>query len=325
VTSVYISSDSRGVWFGIADGAVYRGECHGGFEPKIVARLDCTLLSMIEAPHGGGALIGGDDGCVYRIGADGTSSVLAHHPGRWVENLVAHAEVGIIGFSAGKSVHVLSTQGGHEAICLEHSNSVSGIAINPPGKRLAASHYDGVSLWWLGARERTPKKLNWRGSHIAVSWSPDGRFLVTATQENELHGWRLADGMDMAMSGYAAKPRSMSWTRTGRYLVTSGAPTLTCWNCAGAGPMGSKPIELGEPTAAMATVVACHPRKTVVAAGFDHGQIAVADIELGLWASAMTSAGDRVTAIAWAPVGDALAFGTESGLIGLLAVNTKAA
>ena len=38
---------------------------------------------------------------------------------------------------------------------------------------------------------------------------PDGRFLVTSMQEPMLHGWRLADGKDMRMSGYSAKVRSL--------------------------------------------------------------------------------------------------------------------
>lgn len=46
---------------------------------------------------------------------------------------------------------------------------------------------------------------------IGVCWSPDGTYVMTAMQECELHGWRVADGTDIAMRGYAAKIRSMNW------------------------------------------------------------------------------------------------------------------
>src|SRR3546814_16060764 len=69
----------------------------------------------------------------------------------------------------------------------------------PKGRRLVASHYGGVSLWWAKAEAQQPKRFSWKGSHVAVTWSGDGRFVITATQESELHGWRLAEGADMRM------------------------------------------------------------------------------------------------------------------------------
>ena len=47
---------------------------------------------------------------------------------------------------------------------------------------------------------------------MAISFSPDGRFLVTAMQEPTLHGWRMVDGKHMRMAGYSAKVRSISAT-----------------------------------------------------------------------------------------------------------------
>src|SRR3546814_9095659 len=78
-----------------------------------------------------------------------------------------------------------------------HPSTVTGLAFNPKGRRLVASHYGGVSLWWAKAEAQQPKRFSWKGSHVAVTWSGDGRFVITATQESELHGWRLADGADM--------------------------------------------------------------------------------------------------------------------------------
>ena len=67
-----------------------------------------------------------------------------------------------------------------------------GLAFLPKGYRLAAAHYNGVSLWFPNA-DATPQLLEWKGSHLDATVSPDGRFLVTSMQENALHGWRLAD------------------------------------------------------------------------------------------------------------------------------------
>ena len=73
--------------------------------------------------------------------------------------------------------------------------------VHPKGRRLAAAHYGGASLWSAKAGSQKPKSLAWAGSHLSLTWSPDGKYIVTATQENDLHGWRVSDGADMRMSG----------------------------------------------------------------------------------------------------------------------------
>ena len=113
---------------------------------------------------------------------------------------------------------------------------------------------------------RRPNGWNGKGSHLRVSFSPDGRFLVTAMQEPALHGWRLADGNNMRMSGYPGKVRSMSWSADGKGLATSGANELIIWSFQGKdGPMGKEPRTLAH-YANRVAVVACHPRQDVAAA-----------------------------------------------------------
>src|SRR5690606_11583252 len=103
--------------------------------------------------------------------------------------------------AVGKTVELLDRDGA-VAQTLEHESTVAGLTFDPSGQRLAVAHYGGVSLWiaWRGGWRRTP--LNWAGSHIAVTWSPSGKFIVSSMQENALHGWRLADKKDLRMSGY---------------------------------------------------------------------------------------------------------------------------
>ena len=60
----------------------------------------------------------------------------------------------------------------------------------PKGYRLAATHYNGATLWFPKV-EGAPQTLEWKGAHLDATFSPDGRFLVTSMQENALHGWRL--------------------------------------------------------------------------------------------------------------------------------------
>jgi WD40 repeat protein len=152
---------------------------------------------------------------------------------------------------------------------------VTGLAFNPKGKRVAVSHYGGATLRWTGKLDQGTTRLEWRGSHIGVTWSPDGATVLTAMQERELHGWRLTDRQTMSMAGYAAKVRSMDWLRRPMILATSGGDCVTAWSFTGGGPMGKPSLLVGSGLGRLVTCVAIHPKMPIVAAGFDEGQVIV--------------------------------------------------
>jgi WD40 repeat protein len=200
----------------------------------------------------------------------------------------------------------------------EAPSTVGGLAFLPKGFRLAVAHYNGATLWFPNAPQATPEKLEWKGSHLGVTISPDGRFLVTTMQEPMLHGWRLADSKHMRMSGYTARVMSLGWTTGGRWLATSGSPQLILWPFQTKdGPMGKEPRLLAPSEARVATV-ACHPRQEIVAAGYDDGLVLLVRIEDGAEILAKKSGPAPVTALAWSADGRLLAFGTEDGEAGML-------
>jgi WD40 repeat protein len=160
--------------------------------------------------------------------------------------------------------------------------------------------------------------LPWKGAHLRVTFSPDGKYVVTSIQENALHGWRLDDGKDMRMTGYPAKPRSTSWSAKGRFLATSGANAAILWPFHFKdGPMGRQPLQLGA-REAVVTRVSCHPRDELLAIGYQDGMVLavrVADAEEALL---RRPAGSPITALAWDGSGRRLAFGTEDGAGGVI-------
>ena len=104
-----------------------------------------------------------------------------------------------------------------------------------------------------------------------MTWSPDGRFVVTSMQENTLHGWRLSDKKDMRMSGYPSKTRSFSWSHDGQWLGTSGADAAIVWPFSSKdGPMGKAPRECGIRPAKVSRV-SFHPGALVLAIGYEDG------------------------------------------------------
>ncbi len=269
-----------------------------------------AALCLCADIENGSFLSGGEDGRVVKTTAAGKTETIAEHKGRWIEHVTAHAGAGIRAYAAAKDAFVLGKKD-KEARKLSHASSVGGLAINPKGKRLAVTHYNGVSLWWL-AQNSEPAKLEWKGSHLNVLWSPDGDYVMTTMQENALHGWRLSDGEHMRMAGYATKVRSFAFTRRGHFLVTGGSEQVVCWPFTGGGPMGKPPVEFGGAGGAPVTAVAAHPLHDVVAAGYENGTLILGQPGAGA-RLVMRESGNAITTLVWDRDGEKLLAGTESG------------
>ncbi|MES2600382.1 MAG: WD40 repeat domain-containing protein [Pseudomonadota bacterium] len=277
------------------------------------------------AVHGGGILcsasdgkcivMGGDDGKLISIDTKSSIETLATDAKRrWIDNVALHSD-GAVAWSAGKTAYVKVPKG--EEKTLDVPSTVGGLAFAPKGVRLAVAHYNGVTLWFpnMGAK---PEFLEWKGSHLGVTFSADNRFLVTTMHESALHGWRLADSRHMRMTGYPARVRSMSWSAGGKFLATSGSDSVILWPFASKdGPMGKEPLMLA-PLQAKATVVACNPREEVFAVGYSDGTILMVRIEDGAEILVRRNAGEPVAALAWNAKGSLLAFAAEDGDAGLL-------
>ncbi len=277
---------------------------------------DGGLLAAARTEAGDRLLTSGDDGRVRAIDASGSITAIAERPKKWIDQLAA-GPGGIVAFAAGREAVVLFPDGKEKL--LAHPRTVAGLAFAPKGVRLAVARYNGVSLWWVGT-DAKPTEFEWKGSHIGVTWSPDGRHVVTAMQENALHGWRTADGGgNMRMSGYPGKVRSMSWSLKGRFLATSGAEMAVLWPFHFKdGPMGKQPLQLGLSPQSVVTQVACHPSEDVVAIGYKDGSIIAARFADGDEARLRKAEGGPISTLAWDATGIRLAFGTEDGTAGLV-------
>jgi WD40 repeat protein len=278
------------------------------------------------AVHGGGILAsvsdderivtGGDDGKVVATTANGAHNIIAKDSkSRWIDQ-VALAPDGSVAWSAGKTAFVRPKKG--EERSFDAPSTVAGLAFLPKGFRLAIAHYNGATLWFPNAQGTEPTRLEWKGSHLGVTVSPDGRFLITTMQEPMLHGWRIADGQHMRMSGYSARVRSLSWSAGGDYLATSGSEQLILWPFDGKnGPMGRQPTILARDPARV-TAVACHPKQPVVAVGYADGKVLLVRLEDGALILVREADGEPASALAWQANGQTLAIGTESGKAGVL-------
>jgi WD40 repeat protein len=311
VTSVHFLSD-RAAFVGAEESVSIADE-----EGELSKIGICSGGILCAASDGARIVMGSDDGRLVALDAKGGVSELERDPKRrWIDNVALHAD-GAHAWSVGKTAFVRSSKG--EAKSLEVASTVGGLAFAPKGLRLAVAHYNGATLWFPNMTAK-PEFLEWAGSHLGVTFSPDNKFLVTSMHEPALHGWRLADNRHMRMSGYPGRVKSMSWSMAGKHLTTSGADTVIMWPFTGKdGPMGKQPAMLA-PLQARVTAVACHPKEEVLAAGYSDGTVLMVRIEDGAEILVRRNGAPPVATLAWNAKGTLLAFADEEGNGGLLAL-----
>ena len=295
--------DNTGALFALGDGSV---RFEGG---EFSAAHDGAILCAAVHPSGDGVVTGGDDGRLIWHRRE-EAGVLATAKGQWIDAIDASAESGLIAFSAGKTLSVVDAKDAGFRRDFQHERTVSGVAFDPKGRRIATSTYGGAALWFARIAEQKPTFLKWAGSHTAVTFSPDGAFVITAMQDAQLHGWRIKDQKNLRMGGYPSKVRSMSFLSNGQLLATSGAQGAVLWPFIGAnGPMGREANEIGFDEGSLVVLVASRPKHGLLAAGLNDGRVWLADpagqglnflkAERGAPITAMAMSADA-TRVAWA-------------------------
>jgi WD40 repeat protein len=278
-----------------------------------IALHEGAILALAADPSRGRVVTGGDDGRLIAATPEGSEPLL-HRPGRWVE-AIAVSRKGHIAVGIGRDALLL--QGGEPHVC-EMPSTAAGLGFDAKGAILAVAHYGGVSLIDAGHPKRAPQRLTWKGSHIRVSFSPNGKFVVSVMSENALHGWRIKDGANMAMSGYPSKPRSLSWSADGRLLASSGADGAVVWSFGGRdGPMGTSAVSLGA-RGVQVTALAWHPSAPMLALGYRDGAVRLCRAEDGALLPLREPLGDPIFAVAFDAEGKHLGMLSAGGALSRL-------
>lgn len=305
--------DASGAMFALGDGRVVFAD------GREVEAHDGAILCATVHPSGEGLVTGGDDGRVVWSRADGGADLAKSARGQWVDAIDASAATGLIAFSAGRVLSVIDANDPTFRRDFEHERTVSGVAIDPKGRRIATSTYGGAALWFARIEQQKPTLLKWAGSHIAVGWSPDGAFLITSMQDNQLHGWRLKDQKNLRMGGYPSKIRSFCFLSNGQLMATAGAQGAVLWPFTGSnGPMGKEAVEIGYDENSLLTQVAGRADHGLLAAGLSDGRVWVARPESTGLAFVKAEKGAQITALALSADTRQLAWADEDGQAGVV-------
>ena len=304
--------DKTGAIFALGDGSVRfengaRSEVHDG-----------AILCAAVHPSGEGVVTGGDDGKVV-WSREGEAVLLATAKGQWIDSIAASAASGLIAFSAGRTLSVIDVKDVAFRRDFQHERTVSGVAFDPKGRRIATATYGGAALWYARIEQQQPVKLAWAGSHLAVAFSPDGAFVVTSMQDAQLHGWRLKDQKNMRMGGYPTKVKSFAFMAKGQLRATSGAQGGGVGPFIGAnGPMGREATEIGYDDTTLVNLVSARADQGLLAAGLTDGRVWVAHPAAQGLNFVKAEKGPAIVALSLSPAVDKVAWADEDGAAGVL-------
>ena len=304
--------DAQGAAFALGDGSVRfdgrnRIEAHDG-----------AVLCAAVHPSGQGVVTGGDDGKVVWSRRDEDPVVLASTKGQWVDAIDASPASGLVAFSHGRTLSVIDPNDAGFRRDFQHERTVSGVAFEPKGRRIATSTYGGAALWYARIDKQQPTLLKWAGSHTGVAVSPDGAFVVTTMQDNQLHGWRLKDAKNLRMGGYPGKIRSVAFLAGGQLMATSGAQGVVLWPFIGSnGPMGREATEIGYDEGSLVNLVSARSGHGLVAAGLNDGRVWVAHPAGQGLNFVKAERGPPIVALSLSPDADKVAWADEDGAAGV--------
>jgi WD40 repeat protein len=190
--------------------------------------------------------------------------------------------------------------------------TISALAARPDGTACAAACFGSVCIWDTG-NFTAQKEYSYGSAILALTWSPDGRWLVAGCQDNAVHLWAPAEDLELHMSGYEAKLQELSFSPDSKWLATGGGRDACVWDCSGPGPADREPLLLPH-----------KERVCAVAFQHDHSTVATgaADGEFCLWAPthrkplvAEVKLPSPPTRFAWRRDDSLLAVGSEKGAV----------
>ncbi|RYD49479.1 MAG: WD40 repeat domain-containing protein [Verrucomicrobiaceae bacterium] len=230
------------------------------------------LLAVISVPEG--FATASESGEIHITTPQGESRLLAATKYMFLETIAYFAKKNQILAATGKSITVVNADGSMAKLPHTLPSTVAGLALSPIGPRLAVSHYGGATILPLDNIKNDPRLLPWKGSHLGLTYSPDGKWLISAMQEQAIHLWRLSDGLDLQMRGYPSKITQFSWSSTEATLSTNGGGGVPLWDFSTPkGPAGTQARVLADSGSqtTLVSAVAMHPKGPFCAIGYTDG------------------------------------------------------
>ncbi|PWQ97505.1 WD40 repeat domain-containing protein [Leucothrix arctica] len=242
IIDLAISPDSNKLVAATVEGSVFLIDNQGdSAQSTLIGQHANGINSVSWRSDGAEFATAGQDGLVkIWDGISGKVLSTLEAGNSWVGKVVYNHHRNILATAAGKHLKLWDEQ--YEIIyeSSDHASTIADVAWSPNGSEIAVAAYGGVTRH-KPDQKNSIKKYTWKGSSLAMAWSPDGKYISTGEQDLTVHFWNVKTGEDAQMSGFSSKALELSWSTNGRWLITGGGIDICLWDCSGKGPVGRTP------------------------------------------------------------------------------------
>ena len=200
---------------------------------------------------------------------------------------------------------------------------------SPDGQRIATGTEDGAALlWdaqtgkqlatWEGPTQRESKGGRFPFAAWGVSWSPDGRSIVSTRYDDFVLVWDVATGHSQVIPKTDTQPNTTAWSPDGRqFALTDDQGKVILWD--GVTMRRAASFE-DHDEAGWSYGLAWSPDGSLIASSRQSGLLQVWDARTGRELAAIQAHTNAVWGLAWSPDGQRLASASDDETVCLLGV-----
>ncbi|MFZ9651941.1 MAG: WD40 repeat domain-containing protein [Steroidobacteraceae bacterium] len=245
VADIAWSNDARRLAIAGGEGKMFLVEFDAErLRPREIGEHGLGALAVAWQPGGDAFVSSGQDSAL--VAWDGSSGAVLQRrrpATAWTQHLAFTPDGKTLATAAGRQIFLWSPTLEPLRTLEPLSNTIAALAFDRAGRDLAAALQGGLVLHRFEPQLQQ-RSFDWPAACLTTAFSPNGRVIVTGTQDGSVHFWYLASGKDSQMRGYPAKVADTVWTHDSRYLATIAGEALVVWDFGGKGPEGSRPIQL---------------------------------------------------------------------------------
>jgi len=222
----------------------------------------------------------GNGVCALSMSPDGKHLASVEYPGR----------MRIFEMDTGREVRSWRVQ----------ESNLWAVAWSPVGDKIATGGFGPVKIWDPNT-ERQLKSLPHKGGVDWLSWSPDGKYVTSATRDQQIRIWNAASGRQIhSFRGHTGWVRCAAWSPDGNRIASAGNDgTIKIWttdeigSTSGFGHSDVKDIK-------------CSPTENLLATSGE-GKIRIWDMDAGTCIRSWDAGQPEFVAASWSPEGNYLA------------------